>query len=74
MCIFYASCIYHKVARFIPHTYTFADQEENLTPGRIGSVFFFPKDSFDILEGKERGWGRKTNFGRNEHLIPARSS
>jgi hypothetical protein len=49
-------------------------ERENLTPGRIGTVMFFPKDSYDLLEGKDAGWGRGTNFGRDEHLIPATSS
>jgi len=38
-------------------------------PGRIGSVFFFPSQSYNILDGKREGWGYKTAFGRNEALV-----
>lgn len=37
---------------------------DKLTPGRIGHVFFFPQESLKQLEGKEKGWARKTNYGR----------
>lgn len=73
MCKFHSSEIYHKVAPFISHVYT-SEKKENLTPGRIGTVMFFPKNSYDILKDKPPGWGRKTHFGRDEHLIPVTHS
>lgn len=43
---------------------------QNITPGRIGTVLFFPKESFQLLEGKRKGWASTTSFGRNPHLQP----
>jgi hypothetical protein len=69
VCIFYSSLIFHKVAEFRPLAQTQEEKEEKITPGRIGSVFFFPAQSYKILEGKRAGWGLNTAFGRNEHLL-----
>jgi hypothetical protein len=46
-----------------------AQQAQNITPGRIGSVFFFPEASFKILENKPLGWGQKTGFGKYEKFL-----
>jgi hypothetical protein len=35
-----------------------------LTPGRIGHVFFFPKESLTQLKGKTKDWGIDTIYGR----------
>lgn len=72
MCIFYSSIIYHKVAKFKPSIQTSAQEKDNITPGRIGTVFFFPKESYEILRDKKPGWGYRTAFGRTEALIPKR--
>jgi hypothetical protein len=37
---------------------------DDLTPGRIGTVFFFPEPSFEILKDKPAGWGALTDYGR----------
>jgi hypothetical protein len=74
VCIFYSSKIFHKVAKFWPVTQTQEEKEENITPGRIGSVFFFPVESYNILEGKPARWGYRTAFGRNEDLLEVRSN
>lgn len=66
VCIFYSSILYHKVAQFKPKPQTAAQKEERITPGRIATVMFFPKASFDILKGKRKRWGKETNFGKNE--------
>jgi hypothetical protein len=42
---------------------------EKITPGRIGTVFFFPRNSLEILKGKPARWGYETAFGKNEHLV-----
>lgn len=73
-CIFFSSDIYHKVAPFIPLPQAPEQAAHNITPGRIGSVFFFPKNSLRILKGKPRRWGYTTAFGRNEHLYSRRRS
>jgi hypothetical protein len=73
-CIFYSSFIYHKVAPFTPLPQTSAQAAENITPGRIGSVFFFPKNSLRILEGKPRRWAYETAFGKNEQLHHTRKA
>jgi hypothetical protein len=69
VCIFFSSKIYHKVETFHPAQQTIEQSKQNITPGRIGSVFFFPKPSYEILEDKWKGWAYKTAFGRNEHLV-----
>jgi hypothetical protein len=48
---------------------TEAEARENITPGRIGTVFFFPEASYEILKDKRRNWGYETAFGRNEGLM-----
>jgi hypothetical protein len=65
VCIFYASILYHKVAHFKPTLQVLVRKDEGITPGRIGTVMFFPEASKNLLKGKEKGWGRKTNFGKN---------
>ena len=42
------------------------EQAQKITPGRIGSVFFFLRESFMILDGKSKLWGRRTGFGKYE--------
>jgi hypothetical protein len=69
MVIFYSSEIYHKVNHFIPMQQTLSAQSQDIMPGRIGTVFFFPKASYEILRSKPAGWGHQTAFGRNEHLF-----
>lgn len=68
--IFYSSQIYHKVDTFTPLPQTKDMENQHITPGRIGTVFFFPKESLDILKGKSRRWGALTGFGGAEHLLP----
>jgi hypothetical protein len=44
-------------------------KDEEIAPGRISTVMFFPKASLDILDGKRKDWGRQTNFGKNDLII-----
>jgi hypothetical protein len=53
----------------MPVVQTLAQQAQNITPGRIGSVFFFPQESFKILENKPPKWGQKTGFGKYEKFL-----
>jgi hypothetical protein len=69
VCIFFSSNLYHKVATFHPKPQTVSQQKEDITPGRIGSVFFFPEPSYAELKDKRPGWAYQTAFGRNEHLV-----
>ena len=69
VCIFYSSKIFHKVAKFHPAVQTSSEAEQSITPGRIGSVFFFPSASYHILKDKREGWGYQTAFGRNKGLV-----
>jgi hypothetical protein len=71
-CIFFSSYIHHKVAPFVPLPQTPEQVAQNITPGQIGSVFFFPKNSLRILQGKPKRWGYWTAFGKNEHLFVCR--
>lgn len=66
ICMFFSSQIYHKVENFQPAQQTAEEKRERLTPGRIGTVMFFPKASYEILEGKPPGWAVMTNSGRHE--------
>jgi len=69
ICIFYAGIFFHKVAHWTPAVQTVEQQAENVTPGRIGNVFFFPTPSFEILKDKPPLWGQVTNFGRYEKFV-----
>lgn len=69
VCIFFSSTLYHKVAHFSPTLQTVEHKKSNLTPGRIGSVFFFPQESYQILNGKPANWGLETSFGRMENIF-----
>jgi len=69
VCIFYSSIIYHKVAKFQPSMQTEEQAQQKITPGRIGSVFFFPTASYEILRNKKPGWASRTAFGKNEKLV-----
>jgi hypothetical protein len=57
------------VATFQPNTQTETHAQQAITPGRIGSVFFFPDASYKILEDKRPGWGFQTAFGKNEGIV-----
>jgi len=70
VCIFYSSMTYHQVARFTPPPQTQEQKVDNITPGRIGTVMFFPEPIYHLLKGTEVGWARQTDFKRNEDLVP----
>ena len=57
------------MARFTPNAQTVVQAQQAITPGRIGSVFFFPEASYKILEDKSPGWGYQTAFGKNEGIV-----
>jgi hypothetical protein len=38
-------------------------KDDLVTPGRVGSVFFFPHQSLAALEGKPKNWARNTGYG-----------
>jgi hypothetical protein len=69
ICLFYAGILFHKVARWTPKVQTLEQQAENVTPGRIGNVFFFPAPSFELLKDKPPLWGQVTGFGRYEKFV-----
>lgn len=66
VCIFPAGQIYHQVEEWSPLVHT---PDNAVTPGRIGSVFFFPVDSLRILEDKPAGWVKDTSHGRLEEFV-----
>ena len=68
LCFFYSHSIFHRIAKWKP---TRQGPNEATTPGRIGSVFFFPKPSFDILKDKPPGWGKRTGYGQWEGWVEA---
>ena len=61
--------MFHKVARWTATVQTCKQQAENITPGRIGNVFFFPTPSLELLKGKPPLWGQVTGFGRYEKFL-----
>lgn len=63
ICFFESTDIFHFVAQF--HIPDYHSGKDNLTPGRIGSVFFTPKRSLDQLANKKPGWGYFKKFGRH---------
>ena len=48
-------------------------QEEEITPGRIGTVFFFPKDSLQNLAGKAPNWAVTTALGAKPYAMNRRN-
>ena len=62
MILSYAGKLAHKVEYWQPTR----GGSDGLTPGRIGTVFFFPKHSLDILKDKPPSWGLDTGYGRYE--------
>lgn len=70
VCIFLSSRIVHKVETFYPLPQTPEEAMQGITPGRIGTVLFFPKPTLELLKGKGPGWAVRTAHGRYEHLYP----
>ncbi|TFK59825.1 hypothetical protein BDN72DRAFT_780214, partial [Pluteus cervinus] len=67
----YAGRLTHKVTNWKPSPH----YPPGVTPGRVGTVFFFPKHSLDQLRGKPYHWGIKTGYGRydcNMQFAPRR--
>ncbi|KAF5313363.1 hypothetical protein D9611_008590 [Ephemerocybe angulata] len=54
-----AGHLFHAMGRWSPR-----DGGDDLSPGRAGTVFFFPKASFERLEGKPPRWNIDTVSGR----------
>ncbi|GLB36943.1 hypothetical protein LshimejAT787_0312300 [Lyophyllum shimeji] len=54
--------LYHAVGAWKPDLD--APQHGKITPGRISHVFFFPKKSLDVLEGKPPLWALRTGWGK----------
>lgn len=68
MAIFLASKLWHKVETWTPAR---AQPGDTVTPGRVGTVFFAPARSLEVLADKPAGWGIKTGLGAFENLIPS---
>ncbi|KAJ7021342.1 hypothetical protein C8F04DRAFT_1195587 [Mycena alexandri] len=58
---FYADCIIHSVGDWKA---VCMEKDDEITPGRIGTVFYIPQSSAEALGSREPGWGLKTNYGR----------
>lgn len=63
VCISLSASLYHAVEKWHPIPCPPELQVDNITPGRIGTVFFFPEKSLQTLEGKPPGWMRETAGG-----------
>ncbi|KAJ3854704.1 hypothetical protein EV368DRAFT_36283 [Lentinula lateritia] len=68
------SILFHRVEDWTIATPSMEQLEEwkrwRLTPGRIGIVSFFPRNSYNLLNNKEAHWGADTQYGRREELLP----
>jgi hypothetical protein len=73
MCISFSSLLGHWVAPWRPKVQTVEMQEEGITPGRIGTVFFFPKDSLQNLVGKAPNWAATTALGAKPYAMNRRN-
>ncbi|KAJ7258690.1 hypothetical protein C8J57DRAFT_529670 [Mycena rebaudengoi] len=58
---FYASWIMHSVGDWESEK---MEANDETTPGRIGTVFYIPYASMEALIDKEKGWARRSNYGR----------
>ncbi|KAJ7809628.1 hypothetical protein B0H14DRAFT_2524617 [Mycena olivaceomarginata] len=67
LCLCFAGALYHGVEEWEPLPVDEEDTLNNITPGRISTVFFFPEKSLATLEDKAAGWGRDTAGG----LLPS---
>ncbi|KAK1230754.1 hypothetical protein PQX77_006146 [Marasmius sp. AFHP31] len=58
---FRASKIFHTIGKWeaLPMKAT-----DGISPGRIGTVFYFPESSLKEMRDKEPGWALSTNYGR----------
>lgn len=66
ICFFQSADIYHLVSTFFSPDMD--PEEDACTPGRIGSVFFFPEHSLNVLEKKAKGYAMK-GFGRHPNPL-----
>ena len=73
MCFSFSSLLAHLVAPWRPKVQTVEMQEERITPGRIGTVFFFPKDSLQILADKAPHWAVTTAMGAKTYAMRRRN-
>ncbi|KAF8181987.1 hypothetical protein K438DRAFT_1601138 [Mycena galopus ATCC 62051] len=61
MIALYADCTLHSLGDWQAVR---MEEGDEITPGRIGTVFYIPRAAADVLADKEPGWGLKTNYGR----------
>lgn len=59
--------LYHAIDEWQPAA---VPEGMGVSPGRVSSVFFFPADSFRILEGRPKFWNLKTMTGRQYKGTP----
>lgn len=67
MIIFMSGALYHAVEKWEPMTQR--EEHGDLTPGRVSTVFFFPKKSYDALKDKPELWHIDTVGGRFPHAL-----
>ncbi|KAF7342725.1 Histone-lysine N-methyltransferase SET9 [Mycena sanguinolenta] len=67
---FFAGCTVHWVDEWKPKL---MEKKDEITPGRIGTVFYIPQPSADVLGDKEAGWGKNTNFETTMYSSPSTS-
>ncbi|KAG6905514.1 hypothetical protein DXG01_002283 [Tephrocybe rancida] len=59
-----AGSLYHAVGDWEPEV-----SPSTVSPGRVSHVFFFPKKSFALLEGKPAQWANNTMTGVAPHVF-----
>jgi hypothetical protein len=59
-----SGALYHCISKWWPAAVPEEVANQNITPGRISTVFFFPETSLHFLEGKPRLWSKSTMGGK----------
>ena len=59
-----AGDLYHVVGDWEPAELDAESKKIGVTTGRVSHVFFFPKASVSMLEGKPKNWASSTIWGR----------
>lgn len=62
-----AGDLYHAVGEWHPAEPTEKMQRAKVTGGRVSHVFFFPKKSLKLLEGKPEDWAKATRAGKDPY-------
>ncbi|KAJ6497590.1 hypothetical protein C8R45DRAFT_1211451 [Mycena sanguinolenta] len=63
VCLSLSANLYHATEQWVPVPCPPEVQAQQITPGRVGTVFFTPAKTLETLEGKPEGWMVRTGGG-----------